>query len=575
MRHSRSDRTSFSKRREKIDRAPSQKFQSGTERFIQDVNFDVNEGDRIADIACSTIPPEYSFVLHTAAAHDASGILLSFLRNISVNSKYIRMWRSVMISIVNPPNPPNTVSNKDTMGGLGQLYPIGSKIKMPPLDIPATVAVLRSKGFPFDVFDCLGLDADISGLLLHLHEKKSKFIAIRTSTPSFEWDLRVAKIIKTLTHAEIILFGPHAALYSKSAISAPYIDAIVTGEPETVFPSLVERHGYSGCPGVVYKENGVVVSNPSEKLIKDLSVLPFPAWDAMPYHSYDGAALTRNLRPFVTVLTSRGCPHGCSYCPYPVIQGRTWRARSADNVVAELEWLEKHLGVRAVLFRDPEFALNYERTVTICEGILQKGIRLAWRCETRIENLDENLIRLMARAGCIGINMGVESADEEVLHRMNRKTTLLNKAIKIMEICKKNKIETFCFFVLGLPGETRESAIRSINYALKLNPVFVQFTVATPYPGTQLREWAEVHKYIENDSLLSLSGYEPTMRNEKLTVEEIRSLRNYACSAWEMRGSKTVKRILGHCWGAVLEIYRWGTFQRDKFKLTTAQNYED
>ena len=471
-----------------------------------------------------------------------------------------------MITIINPPNPPNAVSNKDTMGGLGQLYPAGAKHGLPPLDIPSAAAVIRSKGIAVQVIDCLGCNWELSELILCLQDQMPELVAIRTSTPTFDWDMRVGRIINMVVNSKIIVFGPHAALFPEQTLRQPFVDAVVVGEPELTFLGIGERGEFGGCEGIWYKEKGDVVRNATRKRIDDLDKLPFPAWDLMPYHAYDGIELMGNLKPFVTALTSRGCPYGCTYCPYPVTQGRKLRVRSPENVVDELEWLANSLGVKAVLFRDPEFALYRDRVVGICEGILKREVRLAWRCETRMEDLDEELIALMAKAGCIGINMGIESADEQVLRNVKRKAVSLERALSVVRTCKKNRIEAFCFFILGLPGETEKSALRTIDYALKLNPTFMQFTVATPYPGTELSRWAESNDFIESDSLTAITGYEVAMRNDHMTVDEIRRLQWFAHEARDMQWHKVARRVLGNARQAVSEIRRWLRFQRVKLR---------
>lgn len=472
-----------------------------------------------------------------------------------------------MIAIINPPNPPNAVSNKDTMGGFGQLYPSGAKYSLPPLDIPYTAAVLRSKGAPVQVIECLGRNWEISELILCLKDQKPELTAIRTSTPTFDWDMRVARIIKMLLpNSKIITFGPHVTLFPGNALSKPFVDAVILGEPELTFLDIAERTGFSGCEGVWYREEGAIVQNAARNLIDNLDQLPFPAWDLMPYNAYDGLEPMRNLKPFVTALTSRGCPYGCAYCPYPVAQGRKHRARTPENVVDELEWLANSLGVKAVFFRDPEFAYRRDRLLAICEGILKRGVHLAWRCENRMEDMDEELIVLMAKAGCIGINMGIESADEEVLRNVKRKVFPLEQAVQVIRACKKNGIEDFCFFVLGLPGETEKSALKTINYALKLNPTFVQFTVATPYLGTELKAWAESKGFIEKESLTAITGYEVAMRNEHMTVDEIRWLQWFAREARDMQWRKVAGRIFENAIKLASEGKRWVFFQRARFR---------
>ena len=181
-----------------------------------------------------------------------------------------------------------------------------------------------------------------------------------------------------------------------------------------------------------------------------------------------------------------------------------------------------------------------------------------------MEDLDEELIALMAGAGCIGINMGVESTDFEVLREMKRKPFPLDEAKKIIKTCRKHDIESFCFFILGLPRQTQGSAVRTIRYALELNPDFLQFTVATPYPGTRLREWAEENKFIEERSSDAMTGYKVTMRNEHMTSDEIRHLQWMAHEAREMQWQRIGQRLLQNVLRIGLEVRRCIRFWRAK-----------
>lgn len=372
-----------------------------------------------------------------------------------------------MIYLVNPPCPPGSVSNKDTMGGLGQLYPAGTPTIMPPIDLPYLAALFREHRLSCVTLDCLGSGMDAGDLLLALKRNRPRLVALRTSLPSLEWDLKLAELIRTVVDTELIMFGPCLKYLGELALRDGHVDAVVPGEAELVLPKLAAAPPGSPVAGVVRRGSAVVDDGGR---IEDLDALPFPAWDLLPYHNYHCLGLVRNLRPFVTALSSRGCPHGCAYCPYPVVQGRKIRLRSAQNVVEELVWLDHGLGVRAVLFRDPEFAVSRDRVAAICEGMLQRSLTLSWRCETRIENLDPELLSLMARAGCVGINLGVESANEEILRGVGRKSFPYEKARTLIDCCHRLGIETFCFFVLGLPGESWRSALATIDYALALAP---------------------------------------------------------------------------------------------------------
>jgi anaerobic magnesium-protoporphyrin IX monomethyl ester cyclase len=472
-----------------------------------------------------------------------------------------------MITIINPPNPPESVSNKDMMGGFGQLYNSSVTTKIPPIDLLYCAAVLRKHNLSFKVIDCLGENWGVDKLISHLQNQVPDNIAIRTSTPTFEWDLKVAQTIKKNILTDIIFFGPHCSLFPQETLDNESVDAVVLGEPEFTLSEFLERKQFSDVEGIWYKQDSKIIKNPMRKPIDNLNSLPFPAWDLLPYNSYDGGSdLMRNLKPFVTVQTSRGCPHGCKYCPYPIAQGRKYRYRSPENVVDELDWLISKLKIKSILFRDPEFALRKDNVKGICDGIIKRRLKVAWRCETRIENLDEELINTMAEAGCIGINMGIESSDTTVLHNVGRKAVPFDQAKKIIGFCKMKKIDTFCFFILGLPGETKKSAYSTIEYATRLDAMFTQFTVATPFFGTSLRRWAEENNFIENNALSKITGYDAAMRNEYMTIKEIQCLQLFANRAITMKVSRVIKRILINPRNGLSEIIHWLGFLKNRLR---------
>ncbi len=446
-----------------------------------------------------------------------------------------------MIVLVNPPNPPGMVSNKDTMGGLGQLYPLGTLSKMPPLDLLHCAAVLRRRQVPFQMLECLGSALDRDLFLDAIGKLPVQLIAIRTSLPSFDWDLEIAGLAKRATGASVLLFGHCMTYLQEEALRHDAVDAVLLGEPELALAEVASRGLAARHPNLL-KKGETNDTTPHPALVGDLDELPFPAWDLAPYTVYSGTELMRNITPFATMLTSRGCVHGCMYCPYPVTQGGRLRHHSVQRVVEEMKWLQDELGVRAVLFRDPEFAVNRDRVAALCEQMMAQGVRIAWRCETRIENLDAQIIKLMARAGCIGLNMGIESLDEGVLSMLGRKVVATAHAEIVVSEARKAGIETFCFFILGLPGETIRTSLTTISAAVALGCDHLQFTAATPYPGTRLYYWAEERGYLENRSRALFTGYDPVMHNGHLSVSDIGALRIFAGSVWALRLMRREKR---------------------------------
>ncbi len=448
------------------------------------------------------------------------------------NSRFV-VFQEVFLALagivfVNPPNPPDSVSNKDMMGGFGQLYKGKPATKIPPLDLIYAATVCKKSGIETKAIDCLADGLEESALLGQLAKANPKFLAFRTSTPTFLHDLSVAEKARgVLPDAKIVFFGPQASTFPGKFFECKSVDAIVMGEPDLVFARIAKK-GFEKAEGVWFRKGGKIVKNAPAKPLEKLDELPFPDWSLVQFKNYYLGELVKNRTPFLTLLTSRGCPYGCIYCPYPVAQGLRWRFRSAESVLGELDYLSKNFGVKALLVRDAVFTLDRKRTEKICDGIIERKLDLVWRCETRVDALDDEIIAKMAKAGCIGINIGIESADEQVLKNVGRRIFSPQKAKEVVASCKRHGIEVFAFFIIGLPGETRQSVEKSVNFAIELNPEYCQFTIASPYPGTKLRRWAEENEFLENEEWNLVSGYSATMRNEKLSCVEIAKLRDYA-----------------------------------------------
>ena len=411
---------------------------------------------------------------------------------------------SIRMTLLNPPSPAQRVSIKDTMGGFGQLLKSESTTVMPTLDVLYTASMLREKGITFDCIEAVAMFLDLDEVLRRLAKDTIDIIAIRVSTPTFDWDLEVAKTIRKQTGSKIILFGPHIAVAYDGLLDHPYVDAIVFGECEETLTELAEKNDFAGVTGLWFSDDsGHLVKNAGRERIADLDAMPFPAWELMPMANFSSGGMPE---PFATMLTSRGCPHNCSYCPYPVSQGLKWRHRSALSVVKEMKWLETEHGVKSILFRDPEFSIKKSRTADICDAIVQQGVKVAWRCETRMENLTPEIIEKLGDAGCIGVNMGVESTNKEVLASMNRKSTYLKDARNVIRLCRQKGIQTTCFFIVGLPRDTIARSLTTIKDALVWNPSHASFTVATPYPGTELEVWAKSNGYLLEYSYADLTS---------------------------------------------------------------------
>jgi anaerobic magnesium-protoporphyrin IX monomethyl ester cyclase len=441
----------------------------------------------------------------------------------------MRFSRAILI---NPPHPPGYVSNKDSMGGFGQLFPRGAP-PFPPLDLPYLAAFLLREGFEVDVIEAGALDLSCAQTCKAIELKaagEDALAIIRTSLPTIDWDLDVcAEIRRRSPRLPIALYGGAVPPLLLRIRQDPTIDYAILGEPDDTVTELMRGDELPEIAGLLFREGDVWRRTQERKADRDLDRLPFPRWDLLPHERYViPKSSTMGRMRFLPILTSRGCPFGCSYCPYPTGQGLKWRHRSPGNVVDEIEHLVGDLQIEYVLFRDPMFSLNQRRVVAICEEILRRDLRVKWACETRVDCLEEPTIAIMARAGCTGINFGVESSDPEIQKGVHRKPILVREFIDKVSLCRRHHIRTFAFFIVGLPGDTVDTILDTVRFAVEIGASWTQFTVATPFIGTKLHQWAVGHGFIADDHYRIVSSHEGSIGNENLSPAQVHRLHRFA-----------------------------------------------
>ena len=437
------------------------------------------------------------------------------------------------ILVVNGPSPPGYMAHKDSMGGFGQLFPAGSPI-FPPLDLIYLGSYLIDKGLDVEILESLALDLSRDALCDQIRasvgEDCRALVVLRTSAPTLDWDLDLCQQVKeSAADLDVALYGnvvPHVLWRVKEE---PAVDFIVSGEPDDVIHELAVGNPSEDILGLSYRRNGSWADNAIRPMRQDLDELPFPKWELLPYRRYTvPASSTRGDLPFLPMLTSRGCPIGCHYCPYPVGQGLKWRKRSANNVVDEMEHLVNDLGIRYILLRDPMFSFNQKRVLAICDEITARGLDVEWKCETRVDFLKEPTLRAMAKAGCSGVNFGVESADVEIQKGVGRAPIEPARFRDTIGLCRELGIDTFAFFIIGLPGDTLSSILKTIKFAIDVQPTWVQFTAASPFIGTKLREWALEHGLTTPDEYAYINSHAVQMGNENLSEHQVLLLLKFA-----------------------------------------------
>jgi hypothetical protein len=406
---------------------------------------------------------------------------------------------------------------------------------MPPLDLVYLASYLDSKDIPIQVLECLGGRLDQEKALqqavsILANSGEGGLVLTRTSGPTLDLDVAFCAELKARSpQIKIVLFGAIITHVVRRLERETNIDYLILGEPDGPALELITGQPEESISGLHFRGQAGWVANPDRQMVKVLDDIPFPKWELFPYHEYKipRSSLRSEVR-FLPMLTSRGCPVGCHYCPYPVGQGLLWRLRTPQNVVDEIEHLVKDLGINYILFRDPIFSLNQNRVLQICEEIKRRGLKFEWKCETRVDCLREETLRAMAEVGCVGINFGVESAEVEIQANSGRKPITREQFLKTIKLCRELGIRTFGFFIVGLPGDTVDTILSTIQFSFEMRVDWAQFTAASPLIGTQLRQWAIEHGQATEDEYAYINCYEGSMGNENLTREQVSQLAHFA-----------------------------------------------
>jgi len=298
-----------------------------------------------------------------------------------------------------------------------------------------------------------------------------------------------------------------------------HADFLIKGEPEQAAMRIAAGEVPSG-----------ILASPA---IDNLDGLPFPAWHLFPGgHHALGRSLRRSRRSF-PILSSRSCPEFCTYCPHRITA--PYRARSAENVVAEIQELCGRYGESYFIFRDPLFTEERERAIAIAEGILSKNLKVRFECETRLDDLDKELLDLLHRAGLNTLAFGVESMDPATLKRVGRRPIPAEHQRDIIGYCRDKGITTEAFYVLGFLTDTVESIRATIEYSIDLGSTLALFKILTPFPGTPL--FKHMKPLITETDWEKFDGYTPTFTHPNMTQQRLLLLLGAAYSHFYIRPS--------------------------------------
>lgn len=391
---------------------------------------------------------------------------------------------SLSVLLVNPPSPAGVTANREGAGGLGAWSAGADGFLYPPHTLAHCAAVLRVRGWQARLLDAAGERLSVDAALARCAPAPAAIIAVHVAAISLDADIAFLNRLRALSpQGRLVAMGAGMALLAPRLLERTDVDHVLNGEPEAMLPALcLATSTVSAAERLRRVLSAADVSSDGmdrDGRVLDLDSLPHPAWDLAPLQRYG----------FLTVFGSRGCGDTCAYCPYALGQGRMLRVRHPSAVVAELRWLAATHRPARVIMRDPVFAAQRERVEQICRGLIDNNVRLAWECESRPEHFDRDLLRLMQRAGCTAVKIGLETTSESTLRAMRRigpqgsAQDYAARTAEVAAICRAVGIACRVFVMTGLPGQTDGDVTETIRFLERMRPGAVHVKPFYRYAG--------------------------------------------------------------------------------------------
>lgn len=417
-------------------------------------------------------------------------------------------------------------------------------------------ATLEEAGHRVDFIDAMAEGIDVEALRARLEAFDPQLVIFNTITPTIVNDCEVMRRVHTPARLWGCV-GTHASVLPEETIRASGCDFVLINEAEdsvVEVAAAVDRHGVDACRarpmealadvrgGIAHPDGdgGVFVAE-KRRYIRDLDALPFPARHLMPMDRYRMPFFAGER--FATVIPSRGCPWTCTFCRAGIVYGAAVRTRSPENLVAELRELWERHRCKAVVFMTDGLTFKPEWTAEVCRAIIAAKLPTRWICNSRVDCVTLDLLRLMKRAGCLMVSYGVESGSQAILDA-SRKHITLQQSRDAIRWTRAAGLKSMAYFILGLPGETRETIEETKRFAREINPDYVNFHVATPFPGTDLYETAKRNGWLTSTDW---SDYEEegsaVMRTEQLTAEDLIRAQREAMRDFYLRPRRMLREL--------------------------------
>jgi len=399
-------------------------------------------------------------------------------------------------------------------------------LKAPPLGLAWIASVLEEHGHEVKIVDSPTLGLSIGDFVEIVKSWNPDIVGLSSLTPTIRLAYKAARAVKAVDEGiKVVMGGVHVTFLWREVLEeCPYVDYVVLGEGEESMPKLVEalegKVELSEVQGIALRnESGEAVWTGPWRPV-DLEKLPPPARQLLPMDKY--TVFGKPVR-VVHVMASRGCPYGCIFCATSYYFGRRVRYRRVEQVLDEVAECVDKYKTKTFAFTDDELTINRRWMESFIKGLRERGLDIQWSCGARVDSVDERLLAKMFSSGCTMIYFGVESGSQETINKIGKRIDL-KQAERVFEVIKRMGGSAVATFILGLPWETVDDMRKTVEFALKLDPDYAQFTYATPYPGTPLYEMAKKYDLIVDRDWSHYTTVRPVMRGFHFTIEDVKAV---------------------------------------------------
>lgn len=434
-------------------------------------------------------------------------------------------------------------------------------LKYPPMGVAFLSAVLRNNNYEVSILDAHVADLSVDEIIQYIAKNNPDIIGVSFTSLLFESAVMLAKAIRRVFPGKIIIAGGyHPTVNPEEVLRIAPFDFVIIGEGEKTILELIHVlnskssvESLHQIKGLAFWENEAIIITEPQGLISNIDEIPMPAYDLLPLAEYSSLASTRT--PFVTFIRSRGCPYRCIFCGVQHMFGRGYRCQSPDKTLQEIDVLVKQFGVREILFKDSDFLIKKKNVLELCKKLKAKKYDLIWSCNARVDEIDEEIVEAMKKAGCTMITLGVESGNQQILDALNKDITVA-QAETACALIKKSGIKCTVNFMFGNPGETEETIEESLSLAKRLEADYGNFSFLTAFPGCELYDIAGKNNWFIHEKKDSF-GYEQALINPtKIPNEKLNKILPSAYRSFYLRPAYICSRLKRLNWMDIRNSFR-------------------